>query len=268
MGAMRVMTQQWRDLLFAHWAFDPDVVRGLLPQHLWDLGVELDLFDNQAYVGLIPFQMQNLRIRGLPPIPSTTNFAEINVRTYVSYQGKPAVWFFSLDTAHLLPTIVARLAFNLPYCYGSASVTVTGHGEGAIYASRVERKWPNRSSSSLAARIGPPIETSPLASFLTARWGLVTTSNSSRNSTFLPSRARSTADSGRTTSPVKKPPTWFGAVDHEPWSLHSATLLDLDDDLVQSAGLPRPEGDPILLYSPGVSTTVYSLERIRPPISR
>lgn len=249
------MTQQWRDLLFAHWAYDPDVVRSLLPAHLEDLGVELDLFDGQAYIGLVPFRMQNLRLRGLPPIPSTANFAEINVRTYVSYAGRPAVWFFSLDTAHLLPTIVARLAFRLPYCFGEASVTVTGHDDGSIHATSVHRRWPNRSTSSIAARIGPPVETSPLAAFLTARWGLIATSHGPA----LRGSARARPDSA-----TSAPTTWFGAVDHEPWPLHAATLLDLDDDLVSSAGLPRPQGEPLLHYSPGVTTTIYSLERVRP----
>ncbi len=239
---MKVMTQGWRNLLFAHWAYEPDVVRALLPRHLADLGVELDCFDGKAYVGLIPFQMRDLRLRGLPRIPTTSDFAEINVRTYVTYQGRPAVWFFSLDTAQLLPTAVARLAFRLPYCYGRASVTVTGDDEGSIHATRVERRWPDRATSSIAARIGPAIETTPLAAFLTARWGLVSTTHRSG---------------------TKQAPTYFGAVDHEPWTLHSAELLDLDDRLVAAAGLPRPDSDPLLFASPGVSTTIYSLERIQ-----
>lgn len=85
------MTQQWRDLLFAHWSYEPDVVQRLLPD-----GVELDTFEGRAYVALVPFNMRHLRVRYLPPIPTTANFAEINVRTYVISQGRPAVWFFSL----------------------------------------------------------------------------------------------------------------------------------------------------------------------------
>ena len=247
------MTQKWQDLLFAHWAYEPSVVEELLPRHLADVGVELDCFDGQAYVGLVPFRMVDLRLRGLPPIPSTSDFAEINVRTYVRYQGKPAVWFFSLDTDKILPTLVARTAFRLPYCFGKASVTVTGRNEGSIHASSVERRWPDRTESSIAARIGKPIDSTPLSTFLTARWGLVAT------------RTSETATPGG--GPAKIPTTWFGSVDHEPWPLHEASLLDLDDDLVCAAGLPRPQGDPLLHYSPGVTTTVFSLERItrRPP---
>ena len=174
-GHMKVMTQQWQDLLFAHWAYSPEVVQRLLPE-----GVELDTFAGNAYVGLVPFNMRNLRLRGLPPIPTTSNFAEVNVRTYVKSRGRSAVWFFSLDTQKLLPTLVARLAFKLPYCYGNARVMLTGQGEGAILTSNVERKWPYHSASALAVRIGAPIEPGPLEKFLTSRWGLVSSSRGNR----------------------------------------------------------------------------------------
>ena len=230
-GGMKVMTQQWRDLLFAHWAYEPEVVQRLLPA-----GVELDTFEGSAYVGLVPFNMRNLRLRGLPPIPTTSNFAEVNVRTYVTSRGRSAVWFFSLDTQKLLPTLVARSAFKLPYCYGNASVTLTGAGEGAILTSNVIRKWPNRSSSAIAVRVGAPVQPSPLDNFLTSRWGLVSSSRGDR--------------------------LWYGAVEHEAWPLHRAELLHLDDNLITAAGLPHPEGEPQLLFSPGVHTTIHSLEKL------
>ena len=225
------MTQQWQDLLFAHWAYEPDVVQRLLPS-----GVELDTFEGKAYVGLVPFNMRNLRLRGLPPIPTTSNFGEVNVRTYVTSRGRSAVWFFSLDTQKLLPTLVARTAFKLPYCYGTTSVTLTGVGEGAILTSNVARKWPHHSSSAIAVRIGESVQPGPLENFLTSRWGLVSSSRGDR--------------------------LWYGAVEHEPWPLHRAELLHLDDNLVTAAVLPRPVGEPDLLFSPGVHTTIHSLERL------
>ena len=230
-GEMKVMTQQWQDLLFAHWAYEPDVVQRLLPS-----GVELDTFEGKAYVGLVPFNMRNLRLRGLPPIPTTSNFGEVNVRTYVTSRGRSAVWFFSLDTQKLLPTLVARTAFKLPYCYGTTSVTLTGVGEGAILTSNVARKWPHHSSSAVAVRIGESVQPGPLENFLTSRWGLVSSSRGDR--------------------------LWYGAVEHEPWPLHRAELLHLDDNLVTAAGLPRPVGEPDLLFSPGGHTTIHSLERL------
>ena len=228
---MKVMTQNWNDLLFAHWAYDPNVVARLLPS-----GVELDTYDGQAYIALVPFNMANLRLRALPPIPTTINFAEINVRTYVRSRGRPAVWFFSLDTPQLLPTLVARAAFKLPYCFARAQVTRAGVGEGAILTSTVQRRWPTSASSSLAVRIGAPVTAGPFEDFLTARWGLVSASRGNK--------------------------LWYGPVEHEPWPLHTAELLQLDDSLITAAGLPAPVGDPHLLYSPGVHTTIHSLQRL------
>jgi len=228
---VKVMTQQWRDLLFAHWSYEPDVVQRLLPD-----GVELDTFEGRAYVALVPFNMRHLRVRYLPPIPTTANFAEINVRTYVISQGRPAVWFFSLDTPQLLPTAVARTAFKLPYCYAKAKVNLSGTGPGAVLTSSVERRWPTQGRSSIAVRVGQPLTPGPLEDFLTARWGLVSASRGNK--------------------------LWYGPVEHEPWPLHSAELLHLDDNLITAAGLPAPIGEPHLMFSPGVNTTIHSLQRL------
>src|SRR5689334_14368961 len=91
-----MMRQEWHDLLFAHWAFTPELVRPLVPTQL-----ELDLWHGAAYVGVVPFVIRNLRPRGVPPLPVLSHFPEINVRTYVTYRGIPGVWFFSLDAGNL-----------------------------------------------------------------------------------------------------------------------------------------------------------------------
>src|SRR6476469_4888221 len=72
------MVQQWSDLLFAHWAFDPDVIRPLVPKEL-----ELDLYDGKAWIGLTPFRMTDIHLRSLPPLPGASQFLEMNLRTYV-----------------------------------------------------------------------------------------------------------------------------------------------------------------------------------------
>ena len=248
---MRVMTQQWRDLVFLHWEYDPEVVRAAITAGLHDAdldpdSVELDTYGGRAYVGLIPFRMRNLRLRGLPPIPTTSNFPEINVRTYVRSRGRSAVWFFSLDTPQLLPTVVARTAFRLPYCYADADVTSTadqGRPEGGVVTATVRRRWPAGGSTRIAVRVGSRIGPSDsdrdhdLDDWLTARWGLVSASRRGR--------------------------LWYGPVEHEPWPLHRADVLHLDDSLITAAGLSAPTGAPHAMYSPGVSTTIRSLERLR-----
>lgn len=106
------MTMSWLDLLFAHWSFPPEVIRALLPPNL-----ALDTFEGRAWVGVVPFRMENVGPPGLNWLPGVSAFPELNVRTYVVHEGKPGVWFFSLDAANMLAVQAARLGFHLPYFY-------------------------------------------------------------------------------------------------------------------------------------------------------
>jgi uncharacterized protein YqjF (DUF2071 family) len=104
------MTQSWHDLLFAHWPVAVDRVRAMIPP-----GLELDLYDHQAWVGVIPFHMTNVAPRGVPSLPWVSAFPEINVRTYVRLDDRPGVYFFSLDAGNPLAVAAARTLFHLPY---------------------------------------------------------------------------------------------------------------------------------------------------------
>src|SRR5438105_2847952 len=81
-----IMRQTWNDLLFAHWSLPAEELRRLVPR-----GLELDLFDNKSWVAVTPFHMTDVSFRGLPPMPVLSAFAELNVRTYVTYRGEPGV---------------------------------------------------------------------------------------------------------------------------------------------------------------------------------
>jgi uncharacterized protein len=113
-----VMTQTWRDLLFAHWPVDPKRLRAIVPP-----AFPLDLFDGVAWVGVVPFRMTNVAPRGVPSLPGISEFPELNVRTYVSVEDKPGVYFFSLDAGNLLAVRAARALLNLPYYKAAMSVT-------------------------------------------------------------------------------------------------------------------------------------------------
>ena len=115
------MTQTWHDLLFAHWPIDPGLLARKLPVEL-----PLDLFDDQAWIGVIPFHMTNVGPRGVPSLPGLSAFPELNVRTYVTLDGKPGVYFFSLDAASTLAVIGARTMFHLPYFRAAMSVHTDG----------------------------------------------------------------------------------------------------------------------------------------------
>jgi uncharacterized protein len=119
-----VMAQQWHNLLFAHWQVQPELLRQWLPA-----GIKLDLHEGRAFLGVIPFLMRGVHFRGLPPVPGTSRFPELNVRTYVRHNSKPGVWFFSLDAANSLAVAAARAWFHLPYFHARMNCLEAEGGE-------------------------------------------------------------------------------------------------------------------------------------------
>jgi uncharacterized protein len=103
--------QTWCDLLFAHWRVPPEQLRRVmpptLPLHLYD--------DGSAWLGITPFVVKGVRPRGTPPLPWISHFPELNVRTYVELDGKPGIYFFSLDAARRAAVVAARRMYRLPY---------------------------------------------------------------------------------------------------------------------------------------------------------
>lgn len=227
-----VMVQTWVDVVFLHWRYDPMVVQRLLPA-----GVIVETFDGSAWVGLVPFGMQDVGPPGLAPLPFVGRFPEVNVRTYVHAGERRGVWFFSLDIDLLLPVAVARAAYHLPYCFGRADHVRVGD----IVSSRVERRWPRprgEARTAIAVRIGAPLDSAdPLLRFLTSRWGLISATRRGR--------------------------LRYAPIDHPAWLLHVAQVLHLDDRLVTAAGLPTALEAPHAVWSPGVCVRVGRPVRLR-----
>ena len=223
-----VMVQEWRDLAYVHWRYEPAEVQRLLPE-----GLEVDTFDGSAWVGLIPFSMRGITVPRLPAIPYFGSFPEINVRTYVRHNGIPGVWFFSLDVNRLIPAVVARTTYLLPYCWGRASNRI----DDGVLTSRVERRWPSRAVSRTEVEIGSRIQQpDDLSVFLSARWGLY--------------------------SQGLFGGLMYAPVDHEPWPLHAATLRSIDQNVVEAAGLTSPVGETHVMFSPGVSVRIGRPRRV------
>lgn len=221
-----LLTQSWRELTFVHWPVDPADVAPLLPA-----GTRPDTYDGAAHVGLVAFRMHRVGWFRAPGIPYLGTFPEINVRLYsVDQHGRRGVVFRSLEASRLLPVLLARSAFRLPYTW--AKMRIERDADDTLrYTS--SRRWPSPRGArcDLAVRIGAPLEhPTDLEHFLTARWGL-------HNTVF-----------GRT---AYLPNT------HPRWPLHTAELLHCEDDLITAAGLPAPQGEPIsVLYSPGVPVRI------------
>ncbi len=213
-----MFAQEWLDLAFLHWPVDPDAVARFFPP-----GVRPDVWrDGATYVGLVPFRMHNAGWGSRWPIPFFGSFYEWNVRLYsVDAAGRHGVLFRSLDASRLAVVALARLAFRIPYRYA--------HIESRRFDDRVEwrlrRRGLSRPRSDLRLRVGERTQPTPLEVFLTSRWGMH-------------------APFGRTAMWVQN--------HHGPWPLHTAELLELNDELVAAAGI-EPVG-PMLrpLWSPGV----------------
>ncbi len=216
-------------MVFLHWRCDPSIVQALLPP-----GLTVDCFDGSAWVGLVPFRMEGLGFPGLAPLPLVGAFPEVNVRTYVRQGERRGVWFLSLDVDRVLPAAVARFAYHLPYCVGRASHLRVGD----VLSTKVRRRWPRPSppgtagvTTDLVVRTGGATDPDDLLNrFLTARWGLYSVTRRGR--------------------------LRYAPVDHQAWPLHHAEVLRLDDHLVTTAGLPQPEGEPHVLWSPGVDVRI------------
>src|SRR3954463_8827586 len=126
-----LMAQTWEDLLFAHWPLPAEELAPLIPAPL-----ALDTFDGGAWLGVTPFEVTGLRLRGTPPAPLVSRFPELNVRTYVSLDGKPGIWFFSLDAGSVAAVAAARRTYRLPYFRAAMRIRRDGGGIGYRSARR------------------------------------------------------------------------------------------------------------------------------------
>lgn len=106
------MGQSWEHLLFAHWRVAANELEALLPPEL-----TLDTFEGDAWLGMTPFKLVGLRAHGVLPLPILSTSLELNVRTYVTLEEKPGIWFFSLDASSLPFVVGARALFSLPYAH-------------------------------------------------------------------------------------------------------------------------------------------------------
>ncbi|HZO17608.1 MAG TPA: DUF2071 domain-containing protein [Gemmatimonadaceae bacterium] len=164
-----VMHQRWTNVLFAHWSVATEALRPLVPSSL-----EIDTFNGEAWVGVLPFHMSNVRPRGIPPLPGVSAFHELNVRTYVRRNGRPGVWFFSLDASNALAVRAARAAVSLPYFDASMLMRVQADGSIHYRSDRTHRGARPAGFEATYRGEGPvrPAEPGTLEHFLVERYVL------------------------------------------------------------------------------------------------
>ncbi|MDF1842295.1 MAG: DUF2071 domain-containing protein [Rubripirellula sp.] len=222
-----VMRMTWSELLFAHWAVDPDAVIPHLPS-----GVTLDTRDGKAWVGVVPFLMSNVTPRFCPPLPLLSRFLELNVRTYVTVGGKAGVWFFSLDAASRVAVRTARATFNLPYMDAAMSL-MRNDSEEIVYTShRTHRNEPAAEYDASYRPEGDCFEAAPgtLEHWLTARYCLYSASR--RGQIFR------------------------GEIDHPPWKLSAASYVERTNTMGDPFGFDL-SGEPHVLAAKPIDVQAW-----------
>jgi len=212
-----IMTQTWNDLLFAHWPVDAASLRERVPASF-----ELDLFDGQAWVGVVPFHMTNVAPRFVPALPGVSNFPELNVRTYVTVGGKPGVFFFSLDAGSSVAVGAAKTLLNLPYFV--ADMTVDTDVADVKYRSRRIAE-PHPAFTATYRGHGdrrPPVH-GTLEHFLTERYCLYAV-----NHRYVAYRLE---------------------IHHPAWPLESATAEITSNTMADAAGIRLPSMPPLLHFA-------------------
>lgn len=221
----------WRHLLFESWPVDPDLLDAHLPESLTP-----DTYDGSAWLSVIPFTNVAVRPNGLPSAVGI-RLPEINVRTYVTRDGVPSVYFFSLDAQGLASVVGARLFHHLPYYYARISLDVAD--DRVRFDSR--RLHPGDRPGRYTATYRPtgePFEApeDPLASFLVERY---------RFYTEAPDGSVRYTD-----------------VDHDPWTLYPAEASVETDTLLRADGFARPDSEPVRYYSPGLDVVASRSKRL------
>lgn len=249
------MHQNWGKLLFMHWPIDPEVLRPLIPARL-----SIDTFDNKAWIGVVPFTMWGIRASFLPPIPGTRAFHELNVRTYVHYDGVPGVWFFSLDAENALAVWGARTFYHLPY-FG-ADMRLTQAAKEITYSSTRSTtenyaKFFADSSEGFAADFTAGRSRDTPRAALKTSWNigeLLLQSAPDSIEFFLTERYCLYA--------CRKKELYRGRIFHQPWPLQKARLGAFESTMIESLGLPTPAVEPILQYAEEISVEIWPLEKV------
>lgn len=222
-----VMHQGWHELLFIHYPVPYDVLRPLVPPSL-----PLDTFDGSAWVGIVPFDMRNVRPRFLPSVPLLSFFPELNVRTYVTLDNHPGVYFFSLEAANPIAVEIARAFFQLPY--QNATMECIVDNETVRYAStRTDRRSAPAFFRASYRPTGAAFNAVPgsLEYFLTARYCLCTTDT--RGSVL---RAE---------------------IDHPAWELQPAECEIETNTMTAPMGLQLPNTAPHLLFAKHIEMVAW-----------
>ena len=227
------LRQRWSRLLFAHWPVPAAAVQQRLPR-----GLSVDIFDGWAWLGVVPFLMDQVRFRTVGDhalgVPTAISFPELNLRTYViAPDGRKGVYFFSLDAGSLLAVVGARVAFGLPYFW--SRMQMEQQGSITHYTSQRRLGRPADFDSTYRS-LGTQSPHDDLRSFLTERYAFFT----------------------RYLGQVQA-----GEIHHGPWLLENAEAEFCRNGLPGAFGFTLPDRAPMLHYAPEVHMQAWTIRPVR-----
>jgi uncharacterized protein YqjF (DUF2071 family) len=214
-----IMGQTWEHLMFAHWRVPFERLREVVHPK-----IPLDTFDGSAWLGVTPFTVTGFHLRGTPPPPLVSSFHEINVRTYSTIDGKPGIYFLSLDAESRVAVEAARTVYRVPYF--QADISVDEDDTRIRYDH--ERTQADGPPAGFAAEYGPtgaPYTAAP-GSFdywMAERYCLYTVDDKQR--------------------------VHRGEIHHPPWPLHEATVDIARNTMAEPYGIEL-DGYPIAHFAP------------------
>ena len=227
-----LMGQSWRGLAFAHWNVDPAALERVVPPQ-----IPLDLRDGRAWIGITPFRVEGLRLRNTLPPPVVSRFEEANVRTYVNVDGKPGIYFLSLDAASRAAVAAARRSYRLPYFHSRMRMDED--------ASRVRFEAKRISPDGPPARLRIGYE--PAGEQFAARPGTLEHWLTERYCLYT------LAEDGT----VQR-----GEIHHPPWPLQPARATIFENTMTEGVGIEL-EGVPVLHFSALQDVVLWAIEPVR-----
>jgi uncharacterized protein len=231
-----IMNMTWLNLAFLHWRVPAASLETFIPK-----GLRLETFDGSPWLGIVPFRMSRTRVRGMPPVPGTSDFLELNVRTYVTDGTRPGVWFFSLDCQNPLAVRGARTAFYLPYMDARMSETQSVNSDHSSLEYRSVRTHLGEPPAMFHARYGdgsPSFQTQPgsLEHWLTERYCLYSADRAGR--------------------------VYRGEIRHAPWKLQTAHVELLENTMATPLGLRLPAKPDLAHVAAPLEVTAWLLTRV------
>lgn len=225
-----VMFQRWQSVCFMHYPIDMHKLSPHVPD-----GLSIDTYNGQAWISLLPMHMVNLHLHDTPAVPGTSDFPEINLRTYVKVNDRPGVYFFSIDAESYLGSWVAKFLFHLPYVDAKMKIRKDG-GRVSMQSDRPKsKKFKAARFSGWFEPYGPlkKAEEGSLEFFLAERY-----------------TAFSADVEGR---------LYRGDLVHQPWEIRDAKFHIEENTILEAAGLDVGGAVPQVHFSPGTDSFIWPM---------